>query len=178
MDSHHDLRHFLAWSLPALLQEITAHPLGTVGQKVHPRLSCPVADWCQPLLNTLWMQDLRHWAGWMLHLAVLAEQIVTLGKRVGFDMRNILNHCDINLPESSGLPRFLNVVELNIIWILIFLAPCSFFFMQSFNLIYSMVNNLPPTSTNVLLLTEQMKAFTWCCVLEPGLGDWLCSLLP
>lgn len=59
VDSHCDLRHFLAWSLPALLREITAHPPGTVGQKVHPSPSCPVADWCKPLLSTVWMQGPR-----------------------------------------------------------------------------------------------------------------------
>lgn len=55
VDSVHDLRHFLAWSLPTLLQEITADPLGTVGQKVHPGPSCPVADWCKLLLSAMWM---------------------------------------------------------------------------------------------------------------------------
>lgn len=60
VDSHHDLRHFLSWLLPALLQETAAHPLGTVGQKVHPGLICPVAEWCKPLLSTMWMQNLGH----------------------------------------------------------------------------------------------------------------------
>lgn len=41
------------------------------------------------------------------------------------------------------------MMELNIIRILIFLAPCSFFFRQSFNLIYSMVNkSVSATSSN------------------------------
>lgn len=55
VNSHHDLRHFLSWLLPALLQETTAHPLGTAGQKVHPSLFCPVAEQCKPLLSTMWM---------------------------------------------------------------------------------------------------------------------------
>lgn len=80
----YDLRHFLSWLLPALLQETTAHPLGTAGQKVHPSLFCPVAEQCKPLLSTMWMLNPGRWAGWMLNLAVLAEPVVTLGKRVDF----------------------------------------------------------------------------------------------
>lgn len=51
VDGHHVLRYFLPLLLPALLQ-ITALLLGTVGQKVHPSLSCPVSDWCKPIFVT------------------------------------------------------------------------------------------------------------------------------
>lgn len=59
VDSHHDLRHLLAWSLPALLKEITVHPLGTVGQKVHRAPAVLRLTGAKALLSTLWMQDPR-----------------------------------------------------------------------------------------------------------------------